>query len=95
MLTKTSLMRQIADEYSQKYPGLTKSAIKNISGAIIDKIAKALQNGEDVRITGFATFRIKKHKGDPIRYYDFTKGRVVETKAPRNIVQVKVSKKAR
>ncbi|NPA64477.1 MAG: hypothetical protein GXO16_05840 [Epsilonproteobacteria bacterium] len=78
-----------------KYPGLTKKAIRDIAGSIIAKISDALQNGEEVRITGFASFRVQKRKGETIKVFDFKEARVKEIELKRNIVSVRVSKKAR
>ena len=95
MVTKTTLLDEIAREYGEKYQGLTRKAIKDIAWSIIDRISDALQKGEDVRITGFASFRIQKCRGEKIRIFDFKEAKVKEIKLKRNIVSVRVSKKAR
>ncbi|BCD59588.1 MULTISPECIES: HU family DNA-binding protein [unclassified Nitratiruptor] len=95
MITKTQLLNEIANELSVEYKGMTKKAIKDIATSILDKISEHLQNGEDIRIIGFASFRVRKKKGERIKVFDFATGQIKEITLKRNIVTARISKKAR
>jgi len=56
-MTKSDLIQQVA-----KDTGLSQNQTGKIVNEIFDAIADALQNGEDVRITGFGTFRTAETK---------------------------------
>jgi DNA-binding protein HU-beta len=56
-VTKSDLIQQISRE-----TGLSQNQSGKIVNAIFDEIANALQNGDEVRITGFGTFRTSETK---------------------------------
>ncbi len=95
MITKSQLLNEIADELSKEYKGMTKKAIKTIASSILNKISEHLQNGEDIRIIGFASFRVRKKKGDKVKVFDFASAQMREVTLKRHIVTARISKKAR
>jgi DNA-binding protein HU-beta len=56
-MNKNELIEQVAGK-----TGLTKSAATEAVEAILDVISTTLIGGEDVRLTGFGTFRISERK---------------------------------
>ena len=63
-MTKTELTNRVANKLCLEFAGVSKTAIKKIAVSVIDEIAEALRQGEEVRIPGFARFKIRKRKGD-------------------------------
>ncbi|MBI3980312.1 MAG: HU family DNA-binding protein [Chloroflexi bacterium] len=55
MVTKDRIAERVADEL-----GLTKSKAGQAVGIVMDAIAEALGEGEEVRLTGFGTFRVSE-----------------------------------
>ncbi len=94
-MTKTELINRVANKLSLEFAGVSKTAIKKIAVSVIDEIAEALRQGEEVRIPGFATFKIRKRKGESITLFNFKTGQKETITLRRNIVGVRVSKKAR
>jgi len=56
-MTKSDLVQQVA-----KDTGLSQNQTSKIVNEVFDAITDALQKGEDVRITGFGTFRTAETK---------------------------------
>jgi DNA-binding protein HU-beta len=56
-MTKSDLVQQVA-----KDTGLSQNQTSKIINEIFDAISESLQKGEDVRITGFGTFRTAETK---------------------------------
>lgn len=42
--------------------------VKTIYDAIVDEIKAIVCNGQDLSLTGFGTFSLKKHKGHPVQF---------------------------
>lgn len=70
MLTKSALAHAVA-----KDSGLTISKANEVIGSILSNLENALADGENVRLTGFGSFKVKDTKartgrnpstGDPI-----------------------------
>ncbi len=94
-MTKTELTTRVANKLSLEFTGVSKTAIKKIAISVIDEIAEALRQGEEVRIPGFARFKIRKRKGEKVRVFNFAKRQMDEIELKHNIIGVRVSKKAR
>jgi len=94
-MTKTELTNRVVAKMADRYQGLTKKALREISTAILEEIAEALRQGEEVRIPGFATFHIRKRKGERLTIFNLQTGQKEIITLRRNIVGVRVSKKAR
>jgi DNA-binding protein HU-beta len=56
-MTKTELIQQVAEQ-----AGVSQAQAGKIVNATFEAISKALGNGEDVRLTGFGTFRVAESK---------------------------------
>lgn len=52
-MTKTDLIERVA-----KNTGLTQSQAGKVVNDVFDVIAGSLRNGEEVRVTGFGTFKV-------------------------------------
>lgn len=52
-MTKSDLIQRVSKE-----AGLSQSQTSKVVNAVFDVITEALQHGEDVRITGFGTFKV-------------------------------------
>jgi len=94
-MTKTELTNRVAYKLSLEFTGVSKTAIKKIAVSVLDEIAEALRQGEEVRIPGFATFHIRKRKGERLTIFNLQTGQKETITLRRNIVGVRVSKKAR
>jgi nucleoid DNA-binding protein len=57
MSTRKSLVRQFAET------GLTQSEARTMADDILDVIQDRLENGEEVQITNFGRFELRRHKG--------------------------------
>jgi nucleoid DNA-binding protein len=42
--------------------------VKNVYSAIVSEIKDSVCSGQDVSLTGFGTFSLKKHKGHPVQF---------------------------
>jgi DNA-binding protein HU-beta len=56
-MTKSELIQSVARE-----TGLSQSQANKVVNSVFDQIARALQNGEEVRLTRFGTFRTLETK---------------------------------
>jgi DNA-binding protein HU-beta len=61
-MTKSELIQSVARE-----TGLPQSQASKVVNAVFDTIASNLQRGEEVRLTGFGTFRMLETKERPGR----------------------------
>lgn len=57
MLTKSALAHAVA-----KDSGLTIVKANEVIGSILSNLEKALADGDDVRLTGFGSFKVKETK---------------------------------
>lgn len=57
MLTKSALAHAVAKEN-----GLTISKANDVVGSVLSNLEKALADGENVRLTGFGSFKVKETK---------------------------------
>ena len=82
-MTKTTLSEALAYEC-----GLTKKESLTIVDTVFNLITEALEKGEDVTITDFASFRIRPRPAK--RYRNSTNGELMEM-SPGKRVKVKMS----
>lgn len=57
MLTKSALAHAVAKEN-----GLTISKANEVVGSVLSNLEQALADGENVRLTGFGSFKVKETK---------------------------------
>lgn len=48
--------------------GLDANVVKTVYNAIVDEIRSVVCRGEDLSLTGFGSFSLKKHKGHPVQF---------------------------
>ena len=94
-MTKTELTNRVAHKLSLEFTGVSKTAIKKIAASVLNEIAEALRQGEEVKIPGVARFKIRKRKGEKVKVFNFATGKMDEVELKHNIVSAKISKKAR
>lgn len=51
-----------------KRTGLSFKVVKTVYSAIVDEIRSVVCRGEDLSLTGFGSFTLKKHKGHPVQF---------------------------
>ncbi len=54
-MNRTDLVLHIAERLE-----LTKAEVEEVVDAMLDGVAHALQNGEEVKLTGFGNFKVKE-----------------------------------
>jgi len=84
-ITKANLVEKISNRL-----GLSKSESQNLVENFFEILSKSLENGEDVKISGFGTFKIKKKNTRPGR--NPMTGEVIPVSA-RTIVKFSASSK--
>jgi len=62
-VTKSELARQVAER-----GGLSSSKANEVTNAVLDAIAESLSKGEEVRLTGFGTFRVAERRAREARH---------------------------
>jgi len=71
-MTKADLVEQVADAIG---PGITKKDCALVVDGFLNAVKLALQNGENIEIRGFGTFKVRRRKtrtarnprtGDPV-----------------------------
>lgn len=88
-MTKADLVDQVADAIG---PGVTKKDCALVADAFLNAIKRALEDGENIEIRGFGTFKVKKRKSRMAR--NPRTGEPVEVPA-RMVPVFKASKKVR
>ena len=84
-ITKANLVEKISNRL-----GLSKSESQNLVENFFEILSKSLENGEDVKISGFGTFKLKKKNTRPGR--NPMTGEVIPVSA-RTIVKFSASSK--
>ena len=84
-ITKANLIEKISNRL-----GLSKSDSQNLVENFFEIISKSLESGEDVKISGFGTFKLKKKNTRPGR--NPMTGEVIPVSA-RTIVKFSASSK--
>lgn len=77
-MNKNDLIEQIAGK-----TGMTKSATSEAVEALLETISTTLENGEEVRLTGFGIFRMTERKASEGR--NPRTGEVIQIQPSRNI----------
>lgn len=77
-MNKNDLIEQIAGK-----TGLTKSATSEAVEALLETISTTLEQGEEVRLTGFGSFRMTERKASEGR--NPRTGEVIQIKPSKNI----------
>lgn len=62
-VNKNEFLQSIAEK-----TGLDMDIVKTIYIATVDEIRTIVCRGEDLSLTGFGTFTLKKHKGHPVQF---------------------------
>ena len=78
MLTKSALAHAVAKEN-----GLTISKANEVVGSVLSNLEKALADGENVRLTGFGSFKVKETKARTGR--NPSTGEPIEVPASRRV----------
>ena len=84
-ITKANLVEKISNRL-----GLSKAESQNLVENFFEILSKSLENGEDVKISGFGTFKLKKKNTRPGR--NPLTGEVIPVSA-RTIVKFSASSK--
>ena len=84
-ITKANLVEKISNRL-----GLSKAESQNLVENFFEILSKSLENGEDVKISGFGTFKLKKKNTRPGR--NPMTGEVIPVSA-RTIVKFSASSK--
>ena len=77
-MNKNELIEQVAGKI-----GLTKSAVTDVVEAVLEAITGTLVGGEEVRLTGFGSFRISERKASEGR--NPRTGETIKIEAAKNI----------
>lgn len=77
-MNKNDLIEQIAGK-----TGLTKAATSEAVEALLETISTTLEHGEEVRLTGFGSFRMTERKGSEGR--NPRTGEVIQIQPSKNI----------
>lgn len=86
----TALTKAVLAEYISDQVGINKREAKDLVEITFEEIRLALENGEEVKISGFGNFNLKDKKGRPGR--NPRTGEVVPV-TPRRVVTFKASQK--
>ena len=78
MLTKSALAQAVA-----KDSGLTIVKANEVIGSVLSNLEKALAEGDDVRLTGFGSFKVKETKARTGR--NPSTGQPIEVPASRRV----------
>jgi nucleoid DNA-binding protein len=62
-INKNEFLESIAERYEMPL-----SDVRKIYDAIVDELKAVVCSGQDLSLTGFGTFSLKKHKGHPVQF---------------------------
>ena len=62
-VNKNEFLGEIAEK-----TGLELNVVKTVYNAFVDEIRSVVCRGEDLSLTGFGSFSLKKHKGHPVQF---------------------------
>ena len=62
-VNKNEFLGEIAEK-----TGLELNVVKIVYNAFVDEIRSVVCRGEDLSLTGFGSFSLKKHKGHPVQF---------------------------
>ena len=62
-VNKNEFLGKIAEK-----TGLELNVVKTVYNAFVDEIRSVVCRGEDLSLTGFGSFSLKKHKGHPVQF---------------------------
>ena len=65
-ITKANLVEKISNRL-----GLSKADSQNLVENFFEILSKSLESGDDVKISGFGTFKLKKNTLDLVKSYDW------------------------
>jgi len=95
IITKTEHIKNIYQIMKLSNPYITKKLIIDIINTDRKLLKQYIKDAKEYKEIGFITLKYTKKRGQKIKYYDFTKGKVVTSILKRHICRFKISKKAR